>query len=333
MIISCSPSSNKDTYQSKKLKSESISYDVFYDTILKLEKKECYDSALILVEDNFDQYLEQEFELMKELEYLYRKTEQYEKSLDLYAQGHEKGYFFLLHPSLPKCAPYIEYDRFNDLVKKDTELRSAALEKAKTIYDVQLPENYDPAKRYRVFLILHGGGSSLSKAKERWKIPDELKDKMITAYVQSYLYYDSNTFGWRSYDERARKDISRIYHEIVTDYAIDTTSVYIGGMSAGGIAAMDFAINQIIPVKGVFGVCPGKPQEFDAVNVSEANKSGLKIMMVAGENDPYRPKQEEMISVFEEENIPYTYIIIPEMGHDIPEDLSERWVEAMQFFN
>ncbi len=103
-------------------------------------------------------------------------------------------------------------------------------------------------------------------------------------------------------------------------------------MSAGGTAAMDFAINQIIPIKGVFGICPGIPQEFDNERVEKAKLSGLKVMMIAGENDHYRPKQEEMVKVFIDQYISYEYIIIPGMGHDIPNDLSERWVEAVQFF-
>jgi len=309
-----------------------LSYDRFYDAVLKLEEQENYDSALVLVEKKWLRYPEQEFELMKELEYLYRKTEQFEKSLDLFELGHEKGYFFLLHPNLPKCAPYVGFERFNDIVKTDTELRAAAIDSAQTIYEIVVPDNYDITKTYPLFIILHGGGSSLEKAKERWIIPDEIKDKYILTYLQSYIYYDSNTFGWRSYDERAREDIARIYDEITSEFPIDTSAVYIGGMSAGGTAAMDFAINQIIPIKGVFGVCPGIPQEFDAESLERANKSGLKIMIVAGENDHYRPKQEEMVKVFEQQNIPYTYIIIPEMGHDIPDDLSERWLEAVQFF-
>lgn len=309
-----------------------ISYEDFYNAVLELEKQECYYTALVLVEENWQNYPEQEFELMKELEYLYRKTEQYEKSLDLFELGHEKGYFFLLHPNLPKCAPYVEYARFNDIVDQDTKLRATAIDSAEMIFEIVLPENYDKTKIYPLFFILHGGGSSLKKAKEHWIIPSEIKTKFIIAYVQSYIYYDSNTFGWRSYDERAREDVSRIYDEITSEFPLDTSAVYIGGMSAGGTAAMDFAINQIIPIKRVFGVCPGIPQEFDAERVEKAKLSDLKVMMVAGENDHYIPRQEEMITVLQEQNIPYTYIIIPGMGHDIPDDLSERWIEAIQFF-
>ena len=307
-------------------------YDAFYNAVLKLEKEDQYDSALVIVEDNWHTYPDHEFELMKELEYLYRKTEQYEKSLDLFKSGHNKGYFFLLHPNLPKYAPYVEYEGFVDLVETDTELRTAAIDSAETIYEIVLPQNYYYNKDYPLFFILHGGGSSLQKAKERWVIPDEIKTDYIIAFVQSYLYYDSNTFGWRSYDERTREDISRIYDEITSRYQIDTATVYIGGMSAGGTAAMDFAINHIIPIKGVFGVCPGKPQEFDEEKVAEVNKFGLKIMMVAGEDDQYRTRQEEMERIFIKQNIPYKYIIIPGMGHDIPDDLCERWIEAVQFF-
>ncbi len=187
IIMSCA----SESYKPKELSEQEMKvmkYEDFYENVLKLEKENNYDSALVIVENNFDQYPEEEFDLMKELEYLYRKTEQYEKSLDLFALGHENGYFFLLHPNLPKCAPYVKYKRFNELVEKDTELRAEAIINAETRYEIVLPENYDPNYTYPLFFILHGGGSSLQKARERWIIPDEIKSNYIIVFMQSYIY-------------------------------------------------------------------------------------------------------------------------------------------------
>jgi predicted esterase len=312
---------------------EFTSYSDFQEAVNQLERENKYEEALELSQTVWEKFPGHQFDLTKEFIYLYEKTEQYEKNLEIWEYGHQKGYFYLIHPQIPKYKPYTKFENFQKFVDRDMELRQAAIEKSKMIYEVGLPTNYDDKKEYPLFIILHGGGSTLEMAKNRWQPTEKIRENYILAYVQSYLYFDYNTYGWRASDSRTQEELKGCYDEIIQKYSVDTTRVFISGMSAGGTAALHMAINQIIPIKGVMGVCPGKPTEFDGEKVKHAKEKGLKAVFVGGEKDYFLPRQKEMVQIFDETDFPYEFTIIPDMGHEIPKDLAERWEKALNYLN
>ncbi len=305
-------------------------FNDFEKAVNQLEDINDYAKAIELTQSVWDQFPDKVFELIKEMEYLNGKTEQYEKNLKLWESGHQQGLFFLLNKRMKQYEPYLQFTLFDSLVQKDTTLREAAVKEAKTIYHIVKPANFNPQNKYPLLLILHGGGSNMEDVKRRWKLIDEIATDYIVAYFQSYRHYDSKTFGWSSSDPRTHKEMKDCFAEIIETYPVDTLQVVIGGTSAGGTMAIDLAFSNTIPIQNIIGFCPGKPRDFSAEKI--INKD-IKIYMLGGETDFYLPKQKELAIIFDEIEVQYMHKIIPGMGHDFPKNYEQVIAEALSYFS
>ena len=303
-------------------------FSEFKKQVNQLEKEGRYREAVQLTKDVWDRFPENEFDLMKEMIYLNEKTGQHEKNLEIWEKGHHKGYFFLLNPRIPKYEPYLEYVKFDELVSRDESLRSAAFEESKTIYEVVLPVKYRQEKNYPLLLIFHGGGSNLNRSRNSWKIVPPLDTDFITIYLQSYRCMDSNTYGWLSADERTHAELKGCFNQILKEYSVDLSQIYFGGISAGATMALDIAFSETLPVQGVIAFCPGMPRKLTAASITTRHP---KVYMLVGENDFYRPKQQELIQLFEKTGITYVYKVIPGMGHEFPGDYEHILQESLNY--
>jgi len=290
-------------------------YDSYYTKVNELEGKKEYEEAILLTNKVWNYFPERKFELIKELEYLNKKTKKYKENLLLWEEGHKEGYFFFLNKQMKQYESYLFYSEFDSLVVQDNYIRDQVLKKSTTKHEVFLPFNYSSDQEYPLLIVLHGGGSNMEKSKIRWQLLDRLKSDFIVVYIQSYRHYDSKTFGWTSSDDRAHDDIERIYFDLIENYSIDTSQIIIAGTSAGGTMALDITFNETIPITGIIVFCPGKPKNMK-IN-SDFNKS-IRVYMLAGQNDYYLPKQEEIIKIFTSEHIDYLYKTIRGMGHEFP---------------
>jgi len=309
---------------------EILTYDDFERTVNNLEQEEKYIESIELTKNVLQLFPDKRFELIKELEFLNKKTERYQDNLVLWKEGHSNGFFFLLNKQMKQYEPYLSFVEFDSLVINDIKLRSQALEKSKSIYEVFLPNNYSTNTQYPLLLILHGGGSNIDKAKQRWKIDDKIESQFIVVFLQSYRHYDSKTFGWRSLDSRAHQELKGIYNEVVENYLVDKSRILIGGTSAGGTMAIELALNQIIPATGVIGFCPGKPQE---LIINNDRKKDIKIFMLGGELDYYLQKQKELAEIFTNEQINFKHIIVTGMEHEFPSDYEMVIKDALLYIN
>lgn len=310
--------------------SRTNSYSDFIFEINKLEQDEQYSEAKKRVVSNMEIYAEQRFEMIKELEYLNNKLECYEENLTLWKEAHSEGYFFLLNARMPKYEPYLQFPLFDSLVTKDAELREEALAKSNTIYEINEPDNYQSHHEYPLIFIFHGGGRNLEKAKDSWRLPREILSDYLVVYLQSYLHYDSGTFGWRSGDTKAHNDVKRILSEIMQNYRVDTSRIFLFGISAGGTMAFDVALAKTIPVTGLLTFCPGMPRD---LKESDLNGCDVRIYMLGGEGDFYLDKQNELAKMFTEADIKYKQVIVAGMGHDFPSDLEARLIEGLSFIS
>ena len=305
-----------------------LDFSDFEQQVNQLEEEGRYQDAIQLTREVWDRFPESEFDLMKEMIYLNEKTGQHEKNLQIWENGHQKGYFFLLSPRIPKYEPYLEYTLFDELVSRDESLRSAAFKESQTIYEVVLPEQYDAQRKYPLLIIFHGGGSNLNRSRNSWKIVSPLDTDFITIYLQSYRCMDSNTYGWLSADERTHQELKGCFDELIEQYPADLSHIYLGGISAGATMALDIALSKSIPVKGVIAFCPGLPRNLTEKSIITTQP---KVYILAGENDFYRPKQQELVGIFEKTGIKYKYKIIPGMGHEFPGDYEQILQESLNY--
>ncbi|MBN2415544.1 alpha/beta fold hydrolase [bacterium] len=305
-------------------------YDEFEIAVNSLESEERYEEAIGLTHRTRKQLPEHEFTFIKELEYLNGKTGRYKENLDLWKEGHERGYFFLLNTRLPRFEPYLQFPQFDSLAATDARLRAEALKTSKTIYSTRLPDDYHEDSCYPLLILLHGGGSSLEKAQERWRLLNVMKAGYIVVFLQSYLHYDSESFGWRSGDTRAREDVSRIYRDLVSELAVDTSRIILGGTSAGGTMAFDLAFRKIIPVEGVIGFCPGRPA---GLEMRDLSGSRVRVYMLGGETDFYLDRQKELAALFDDAGIPYIHTVVPGMGHEFPDHYQRFMSAALEYIS
>ena len=147
------------------------SYEQYYDAVNELEGRGEYDEALKLVQGVWGQFPERRFDLSRELLYLYRKTEQYERCLTVWEKGHRQGFFYMIIPTMKQYEPFAGFDKFAAIAEEDKRLREAALEKSQTIFEVVLPQGYSEKETYPLLIVLHGGGRpwrSLRRYSKSW---------------------------------------------------------------------------------------------------------------------------------------------------------------------
>ena len=301
------------------------SYDSFIQHVNDLENSGNYEKASDYLNDYRKNYPEKYFELSKEEIYLNEKLQRYEDNLLIFKSGHQQGYFYFLHPELPKCKPYSTLYEFESISVTDLELREKALSGSETKYEIMLPARYSEDRFWPVCLIFHGGGSNLEAVKKHWHSA-KLDSNFIKVYIQSYRHYDYNTFGWRPGDERADQDVTEIFRYLSEQYAVDTSLVLLAGISAGGTYATDLALRKIIPVRGTLTFCPGIPSSIEEEAKHTSGYLSFSAFIVGGENDYYLPSQKKMVELFSNIGVQFVFEVVAGMGHEYPDD-EGHWID------
>lgn len=292
-----------------------------------LQQDSSFQEARALVKDQWDAYPDHEFELIQEMVHLNEKLGRFEDNLMLWEAGHKQGFFFLVHPRLPRFQPYTGFDQFDAIATTDQELRAAAMREARIKYEFH--EWTLNSSKAPTLVIFHGGGSSLEQAKARWAFSDDFLNKANVIYLQSYRHYTSKTFGWRSGDKRGMMELDSCFQLIQSEFSIDPSRIFLTGISAGASMAIDVGLRQLIPTTMVIAFCPGFPQEVFKDQRISSNPPMIKV--VAGDVDFYHDRQIMLVDSLRANGIPHTYTIIPEWGHALTPEYEAILTEAMQW--
>ncbi len=301
------------------------------EKLLMLARNEKPDKALKILNNVRDKFPANEYQTINWLVYFNRITEKYDECLNLWEEGHRKGYFFGIIPSELRYQVFYDNLRFIKIAEKDAQLLETSLEKSKTIYEIRTPDNYTPDKKYPILFALHGGRENIWHAKTQWQ-SDKLFSNYIIVYMQSYLYDDYISYGWDVDDPRGRKYFQEIFTEVKEKYSIDSTGVIIAGLSAGGYIGCDITFNNIIPITGYIGVCTGLPENLNLDKIRAARDRGLKAFLIAGENDYMISHLIKLEKLFIEGDLQYQFHIIENLGHAYPPDLSDWIDKSLEFF-
>jgi predicted esterase len=299
----------------------------------QFEQQGCYTDAIALLEGALEQYPAEGYPITEKLGELYTQTEQYQKALEIWAYGAERGFFYCHNPGWPIYEPYTEFEQFEALVEKDRQLREAALQTSQTEFKVVTPQNYTPDQKYPLLLVFHGGNSRIDLAKHHW-VSEKLNSDFLVAFIQSYLHYGMDKFGWKRSDQRAWDDIKNCFAQIIAQYNVALSKVFTAGISAGGLVAIEMALADILSVSGFMGVCPVIPGEdvFTPENIAVAKGKGQRAVIISGEQDTYTgPQAQKMAEAFDEVGFPYQLDIVPEMGHEYPLDFSSHLDAALTY--
>ncbi|MBD3376200.1 alpha/beta fold hydrolase [candidate division KSB1 bacterium] len=270
------------------------------------------------------------FETSKALANLYRDHKQWEKCMDLWEWGHERGFFYLLHEGLPIFQPFRSFDRFDSLVQKDQSLRRQALESATCKMEWILPDSFDAATEYPVVLILHGGGSTMDRVKGEWQGVLETQE-LIALFIRSYRHYDWGTFGWRGSDSLAEHQIGRLYDDFCTKVPHRSDQLIVAGISAGGHVALDLILHNVIPATKAWLICPTlKPKDYTEAELEWARSMNIRIYVTLGESDSRLTNQQQMIRQLESTGLSI-FKEIQNMGHAYPTDMTGSYSRAIDW--
>ena len=310
--------------------SQAPGFEGFLHHLNKQEEAGNFTRAKEYLLSRMDEFPDQWFYLSKELVYIHEKTGEYEENLSLFDLGHRKGFFYFLHPALPRFRPYLEFPEFEDLTEVDRKLYEDALSRSSTQCRVDLPADTHPGQTYPLFIIFHGGNSNLRKVTAHWH-ETCLESSYIRVYLQSYRHFDSDTYTWRSGDPRSDADLRDIFRELVETYPVDTGRIVVAGISAGANYAIGMALRGVIPVTGFIVFCPGLPSEMDTIVSPSVLRSDVRGYLVGGEFDFYRESQLRLLERFEGLGLRYEYVLEKGMYHQYPRDEAGYIREGLRF--
>lgn len=201
-------------------------------------------------------------------------------------------------------------------------------------YVYLIPESYDPALKYPVEFMLHGGVSrpEWEPGGGWWRRGfDALKQEdRIVVVPASWI----DAFWWH---ENQAENLPAILNSLKANYNIDENRVTLTGISDGGTGAYFFAFKQptpwaaFLPYIGHPGVLRNA-QSGGGYRLYFENLMAKPLYIVNGENDRLYPSSSvaPFIDVLVDVGVDHIWKVIPEGGHNtdwLPEEapLIEQW--------
>jgi predicted esterase len=225
-------------------------------------------------------------------------------------------------------APYKKEKKFQALIKKNRQMMETAQKACKPELRVQTPQDFQPDKKYPLFIALHGGGENLEQFMPRWTSP-KLKAAFIVAYPQSSQLVNMNGYNWTEDMDLSLKEIVAALNRVLEEYPVDGDRIYVGGFSSGGVAALEVILRNTFPIRGFVALCPARPEDFGADSVLQARNRGIRGTLITTEMDPRIGQQKEIIDTFRLQGLQYQFVVTPNIGHWYPEDLGDKIDQAL----
>lgn len=332
----------------KSFKELEETYSSFSDVDKYMEALDVLERGVeTLSKDEFEKH---EFSIMMDKFYFYYQCEMYEKLFDALAYMIGKGFVCPLYwfDDLREQPRYMELKEKNDLLLIDAQ------RKAKFEYKVYLPKGYTNEKKYPLLFSLHGDGDNISYHNRYWNEEYLVSKGFIVVYIQSPQVIRHDGYVWikkelylekSSSDDKPVRfngrppetyssihdDIKTCYDSLINQYSIDREKIIVSGFSGGALGAIDIALGDIIPIKGVIALCSLKPKSFTSESVNCSFKRGTRWVFMEGEEDIPVKDVEEMKEEFNRIGVPYEYYINKGIGHFYPDDLDNNLEKALKF--
>ena len=242
-----------------------------------------------------------------------------DKAIGALEEGHRRGIFYGIWDFAGQLwEPLKASPRFEAFWKENQARIEEAQQKTPMTIEAMTPAGYDPAKKYPLFIALHGGGESTADLKPLWTSP-RLRGEFITAFVQSSQVASMRGFHWQDVAV-TRKDLEAAYKRILEQYPVDTGRVIIGGFSSGGFGSLVAALQNFFPVRGFVALCPEVPQTISDEDILAAKARGLRGTLLTTEQDNRVDRQRALISRLEKLGLPAEIHVTPNIGHWFPDD-------------
>ncbi|NOV02281.1 alpha/beta hydrolase [Paenibacillus planticolens] len=198
-------------------------------------------------------------------------------------------------------------------------------------YDVHLPANIAPDKKYPVVFTLHGKGSN---EQNMFGLVAPLQDDFIIIGIRGnlplgagYQYYDLKSLGnpIREMFDQVVEQLSAFIHDATAKYPIDPGKRYLLGFSQGAILSMTLALTMGDQLKGIVAM-NGYVPEFVKTEYPLHSVKDVSVFISHGEFDSVFPVRigHETAAYFKEQTPSMTFKLYPtdhgvsqENQHDI----------------
>jgi predicted esterase len=294
----------------------------------QLYQQKKYSQAVVLLEKNFKRFPEKIHANCWNIAVTYIQMKKYKPAIRYLKKALDKGFWFNIWTFEGEFfKPLKKFPEFKKVVKMNNMLRDKAQKKAKPLLEVVLPADYDPEKKYPLFIALHGGGENIKVFKPHWK-SEKLEKEFVVAYIQSSQVVSMTGFAWENFDV-SKTEISSAFERVLKDYPVNEDEIIIGGFSSGGVASLVAVLDNVIPVCGFISLCPAKPDIFNQVRVEQARDRGVRGTILTTEMDNRLPSQKEMVSILKESGFQYQFVVTPNIGHWYPKELNKLIDQAI----
>jgi predicted esterase len=294
----------------------------------ELFQQKKYAEAAALLESALDRYpanvMANTFNLASARLYL----GQNDKAVEALEEGLRRGVFYGLWDFLAEFwDPVRDTPRFQAFLAANKARVDEASGQAVLLTEVVTPEGYDPARRYPLFIALHGGGETMAELKPLWTSP-RLRSEFITLYVQSTQVASMKGFHWQD-AALTRRDVEAAYKKALAQYPVDAGRVLIGGFSSGGYGAMVTAFADPFPVRGFVALCPAVPEALADDAIRAAGARGLRGTLLTTGLDYRVEAQRALAERLAKLGLAVEFHETPNIGHWFPEDFAARLDRAI----
>jgi predicted esterase len=301
---------------------EKQSYQEFRTVLIEKYNAGEYAEAARMIEASYDDFPGEEWKMSYNMAAVCLHLEEYEKGIRYLGMAQDRGQFFNTWGfNGDFWAPYREREGFDEILRRNEELREKAQKAAKPELQVALPGELEEGRTYPLFIALHGGGENIEEFRPNWK-SNVMESEFIIAYVQSSQVVSMTGFSWED-QEVTRKELREAYDRICAEYPVDTAEVIIGGFSSGGYASLVATFFEAVPVKGFVILCPPMPDNITEIETTRARDRGIRGTLITTELDRRVPDQRKMADLFRDTGLQYQFILTPDIGHWYPENLPE----------
>jgi predicted esterase len=252
-----------------------------------------------------------------------------EKTVYWLEEGHLRGLFYGKWVFLGELwQPLAGHARFQALLRENEKRIAAAQKQAAMKLELVKPDNFDPRRRYPLFIALHGGGENLAEFMPHWTSP-RLRKEFVVAFVQSSQVADMKGFHWQE-DAVTLKELEAAYRQVREQVAIDTRRVYIGGFSSGGYGSMIALFEETIPVRGFVILCPELPADPDDARLARLARRKIRGTLLTTELDRRIERQKAFVRRLNAGKIDVRLKVTPNIGHWYPDNLPQLIDEALR---
>ncbi len=311
----------------------SETYDAMRARVLELYQQQDYAGAREVLRGALERYPDHLRANAYNLALVCAPLGRLEEGIAALERAVDAGHWFGVHGFAHELwDPYRKLEAFQRVLSRSEARMAAAQASARPERFVVTPAGYDPQRRYPLFIALHGGMSNVARFRPYWTSPRMERD-FIVAYLQSSQLVAPEAYSWTEEMSLTLAELRAAFDTLRTEYAVEPGRTIVGGFSSGGVAALEVALADVIPVAGFISLCPARPEDLTADRVASAKARGVRGVLITTEMDDRLEGQRQMAAVFEAAGLPHRFEVTPDIGHWFPDDLAARIDRAIAFIH